>query len=184
MTMRPLATVDPRIWAALAPHYAALSAQRLAPGDVPTWLAHWSDVREVVWEGWTGAKAAQEHDLADAAAQTALQRFTDEVLTPSEVAAGEEALRFRGLRRVASHPGSEARSAAPRRAGGPAPLDPRASSVGATSTFVCSGTGASHSARTTATARRPRYSRGQVTLVIPVSRPAIWSARPSQPASP
>jgi len=53
---------------------------------VPAWLRRWSDVRKAVWEGWTGVKAAQEHDLTDETGQHALQRFVDEVMTPSEVA--------------------------------------------------------------------------------------------------
>jgi hypothetical protein len=84
--MASLDAADPRDWTHLQPHYADLLGQPLAPGSVPGWLRRWSDVRKTVWEGWTGVKAAQEHDLTDEAAQRALQRFVEEVMTPSEVA--------------------------------------------------------------------------------------------------
>jgi oligoendopeptidase F len=86
---RPAAGVeaaDPRDWSQIEPHYAALLAEALTPEGVSGWVRRWSDARKVVWEGWSGVKAVQEHDLTDEAAQRALQRFIDEVLTPSEVA--------------------------------------------------------------------------------------------------
>src|SRR5688500_15626211 len=84
--MKPLESADPRNWAEIQPHYAELLDQQLIGATVPAWLRRWSDARKTVWEGWAGVKAAQEHDLTDGAAQDALQRFIDEVLTPSEIA--------------------------------------------------------------------------------------------------
>ena len=150
--MQPLDAADPRAWASVAPHYAALAAQPLAAGDVPAWLRHWSDVRKVVWEGWTGVKAAQEHDLADATAQAALQRFTDQVMTPSEVAdaglaarllavpdwtpAPEHAQLARRLRATAGGAGDAAAAAA---AAALAPLVRRYEALGPTLAFTLDG---------------------------------------------
>jgi oligoendopeptidase F len=94
MDTPPLATADPRSWSHIAPHYAALLDETLTPERVPAWLRRWSEVRAVVWEGWTSVKATQEHDLTDEAAQHDLQRFVDEVLTSSEVADAALAVRL------------------------------------------------------------------------------------------
>ncbi|MDQ3700739.1 MAG: M3 family metallopeptidase, partial [Chloroflexota bacterium] len=86
--------IDPLDWRAIEPLYARLERETPAPEEVPAWIGRWSDVKMVVWEGWSTVKGRQERDLTDAAAQAALQSFIEGVLGPSEVADGKLAVKL------------------------------------------------------------------------------------------
>lgn len=80
--------LDPLDWGTIGPRYERLEREDLTPERVADWILRWSDLKMVVWEGWTTVKARQERDLTDEAAQSALQRLIEGVLTPSEAADG------------------------------------------------------------------------------------------------
>lgn len=80
--------IDASDWGTIGPLYERLEREELTPKRIPDWILRWSDLRMVVWEGWTTVKARQEADLTDEVAQDALQRFVEGVLSPSEVADG------------------------------------------------------------------------------------------------
>lgn len=86
--------IDPLDWRAIEPLYARLEQETLAPAEVPGWIRRWSDVKMVVWEGWSTVKGRQERDLTDEASQAALQSFIEGVLCPSEVADGKLAAKL------------------------------------------------------------------------------------------